>query len=159
MKSFPSAIGCHADLLSKISIVCLCACFGGGAGQALAADKLEARAVLPSSTFAQGPTSGQQLGTAPINGVIVPFLNKQPVQGFSAILDNKDGTFNVMPDNGFGALENSADFHLRVYRIRPDLKTQSGGSGEIEVLSFFELRDPDRKFRLPSPSTSPMSAS
>jgi hypothetical protein len=77
-----------------------------------AADQLEGRAVLPAATFAQGPTSGQQLGANPINGQPLPFLNKQPVQGFSAVQDNGDGTFNVMPDNGFGALENSADFHL-----------------------------------------------
>ena len=62
-----------------------------------AADKLEGRAVLPAATFAQGPTSGRQLGTNPINGQPAPFLNKQPVQGFSAIQDNGDGTFNVMP--------------------------------------------------------------
>lgn len=84
-----------------------------------AADQLEGRAILPAATFAQGPASGQQLGARPSNGLAVPFVNKQPVQGFSAALDNGDGTFNVMPDNGFGALENSADFHLRVYRIRP----------------------------------------
>jgi glycerophosphoryl diester phosphodiesterase len=110
-----------------------------------AADQLEGRAVLPAATFAQGPTSGQQLGTDPINGQPVPFLNKQPVQGFSAVLDNGNGTFNVMADNGFGALENSADFHLRVYRTRPDFKTKDGGSGAITLLGFFELRDPDRQ--------------
>ena len=112
---------------------------------ARAADQLEGRAVLPAATFAQGPTSGQQLGPNPINGQPVPFLNKQPVQGFSAVQDNGDGTFNVMPDNGFGALENSADFHLRVYHIQPDFKTKDGGSGTISVLGFFELRDPDKR--------------
>ena len=50
-----------------------------------------------------------------------------------------------MPDNGFGALENSADFHLRVYHIQPDFKTKDGGSGTISVLGFFELRDPDKR--------------
>jgi glycerophosphoryl diester phosphodiesterase len=110
-----------------------------------AADQLEGRAVLPAATFAEGPTSGQQLGTEPINGQPVPFLNKQPVQGFSAVQDNGDGTFNVMADNGFGALENSADFHLRVYHIRPDFKTKDGGSGTISLLGFFELHDPDQR--------------
>ena len=65
-----------------------------------AADTLVGRAVLPAATFAEGPTSGQQLGADPINGQSVPFLNKQPVQGFSAIRDNGDGTFWVMADNG-----------------------------------------------------------
>ncbi len=110
-----------------------------------AADKLEGRAVLPAATFSDGPTSGALLGTGPINGQSVPFVNKQPVQGFSGIANNGDGTFNVMADNGFGALENSSDFNLRVYRIRPHFETKDGGSGTIEVLSYFQLRDPDQK--------------
>lgn len=114
-------------------------------GRSLAADKLIGRAVLPAATFAAGPTSGQQLGSAPINGQPVPFLNKQPIQGFSATLNNGDGTFNVMCDNGFGALENSSDFRLRVYRIRPNFRTKHGGTGAIQVLGFFELRDPNKK--------------
>lgn len=112
---------------------------------ARAADKLIGRAVLDAATFAPGPTSGTLLGPGPINGVAVPFEDKQPVQGFSAVLDNGDGTFNVMSDNGFGSLENSADYHLRVYTIRPDFKTRTGGSGRIGVEQFIELQDPDKK--------------
>ncbi len=41
------------------------------------------------------------------------------MQGFSAVLDNGDGTFLAMADNGYGAIENSADFNLRIYTIRP----------------------------------------
>src|SRR5262245_7934190 len=100
-------------------------------------------AVLPAGTFAEGPTSGQQLGTDPINGQSVPFVNKPPVQGFSAIHDNGDGTFWVMEDNGYGAIENSADFNLRVYKIRPHFKTKDGGSGRIDIEGFIELHDPD----------------
>ena len=107
-------------------------------------DKLIGRAVLPAATFAPGPTSGRQLGAAPINGQPVPFLHKQPVQGFSAVLNNGDGSFLVMSDNGFGSIENSADYHLRVYRIRPDFETKDGGSGMIAVEGFFELRDPEK---------------
>src|SRR5262245_16342622 len=77
------------------------------------------RAVLPAETFLPGPTSGERLGTAAINGVFAPFVDKQPVQGFSAVADNHDGTFMVMSDNGFGGIENSADFNLRVHHIRP----------------------------------------
>ena len=98
---------------------------------------------MPAATFAEGPTSGQQLGADPINGQNVPFLNKQPVQGFSAIRDNGDGTFWVMADNGYGAIENSADFNLRVYKIRPHFKTKDGGSGRIDIEGFIELHDPD----------------
>jgi hypothetical protein len=43
----------------------------------------------------------------------VPFVNKQPLQGFSAIADTGDGSFMVMADNGYGAMENSLDFDLR----------------------------------------------
>jgi hypothetical protein len=106
---------------------------------------LVGRAVLPAETFAQGPTSGALLGEGPINGVEVPFERRQPVQGFSAVLNNEDGTLWVMSDNGFGSLENSSDYHLRVYRIRPDVETARGGSGEVKVLEFVELSDPDRK--------------
>jgi glycerophosphoryl diester phosphodiesterase len=122
-----------------------------GAIAALGADPappettLLARAVLPAETFASGPTSGGQLGASPINGIPVPFVNKQPVQGFSAVLDNKDGTFTVMADNGYGAIENSSDFNLRLYDIKPGFKTAEGGPGTIKVLGFTELRDPDKK--------------
>jgi len=105
---------------------------------------LRSRAVLPAATFAQGPSSGSLLGQGPINGQTVPFINKQPVQGFSAVSKNNDGTYMVMCDNGFGAIENSSDFNLRVYTIKPNFKTQKGGKGEIEVLKFFELSDPDK---------------
>jgi glycerophosphoryl diester phosphodiesterase len=106
---------------------------------------LVARAVLPAETFANGPTSGTLLGDSPINGVDVPFDRRQPVQGFSAVLNDRDGTLWVMSDNGFGSLENSSDYHSRVYRIRPDLETAGGGSGKVQVLGFVELRDPDRR--------------
>jgi len=118
------------------------------ATQAGAADapatRLEARAVLPALTFASGPPSGTLLGSAPINGVTPPF-ESQPVQGVSALLDNGDGTYLALADNGYGTLENSADFNLRAYRIRPSFETRYGGAGRIAVLKPIELRDPDRK--------------
>lgn len=124
------------------------------AGTALADNRLVGRAVLPADTFAEGPTSGQYI--AATNGRTPPFLDKQPVQGFSAVLDNRDGTFLAMSDNGFGSLENSADYHLRVYHISAGFETRFddddddgnsrfGASGQIGVLGFFELSDPDRK--------------
>jgi hypothetical protein len=84
------------------------------------------RAVLPAATFAPGPTFGTRLGNGPINGQPVPFINKQPVQGFSAVLKNDDGTYMVMSDNGFGSLENSADYNLRVYTIKPRFEKKNG---------------------------------
>ncbi len=105
---------------------------------------LAAWAALPADTIAEGPVSGNYIGEA--NGRIPPF-DGQPVQGFSAVLDNLDGTFDVMSDNGFGAITNSADYNLRVYTIRPDFRTATGGivdgSGGVEVVDFIELSDPD----------------
>jgi hypothetical protein len=103
---------------------------------------LEGRAVLPARTFAAGPTSGTLLGAAPINGVLPPFPG-QPVQGFSAVLDAGHGRYWAMPDNGYGAEENSKDFLLRMYLVEPDFATARGGSGTIAVGRHISLRDPD----------------
>ena len=104
---------------------------------------LVGRAVLPAATFADGPVSGQYLGGVLFNGQKAPF-SRQPVQGMSAVARNTDGTLLVMADNGYGSIENSADFNLRVYNVRPDYKTATGGSGAVQVLGFFELKDPNR---------------
>jgi len=107
-------------------------------------DLLIGRAVLPAASFAKGPTSGNHIGTTSINEQVVPFESKQPIQGFSAVLNNNDGTFTAMSDNGFGTLENSADYNLRLYNIKPKFRSLFGiGSGDIEVLDFIELRDPN----------------
>ena len=104
------------------------------------------RAILPSDAYQDGPPSGAAV--PPTNGVTPPFPG-QPVPGFSAVLDAGNGELWAMPDNGYGAKGNSADFLLRLYRIRPDLRTASGGSGEVEVLSHLSLRDPDGKVPFP----------
>src|SRR5262249_51974606 len=99
---------------------------------------LLARAVLPAATFAPGPISGTLISGGLVGGV----FPSQPVQGISSLVDAHDGTFLAMPDNGYGTLDNSADFNLRVYRIRPNFKTVHGGGGDIEVEDFIELHDP-----------------
>jgi len=99
---------------------------------------LVGRAVLPAATFVEGPASGALIGAN---------FSSQPVQGFSCLVDVGDGSFWALSDNGYGAIENSADFRLRIHRIRPELKTQSGGSGNVSVESYIELRDPDRKVK------------
>jgi hypothetical protein len=101
---------------------------------------LLARAILPSDAYQPGPPSGAAV--APNNGVTPPFPG-QPIPGFSAVLDAGHGEFWGMPDNGYGAKTNSADFLLRLYRIRPDFETATGGSGAVAVLGFLQLRDPD----------------
>jgi hypothetical protein len=107
---------------------------------------LLARAILPANAYQQGPPSGAFITGD--NGVTPPFPG-QPIPGLSALLDAGDGTFWAMPDNGYGAQNNSGDFLLRLYRVRPDFKTASGGSGTIAVLGFAQLRDPDKKIPFP----------
>ena len=104
------------------------------------------RAILPSDAFQPGPPSGALV--APDNGVTPPFPS-QPIPGFSAVLDAGQGEFLAMPDNGYGSKDNSGDFLLRVYRIRPEFKTAKGGSGAVEVLGFTQLRDPDQRIPFP----------
>ncbi len=112
----------------------------------IAAD-LVGRAVLPADTFITDITSGQFITSA--NGRTPPFINQQPVQGFSAVLSNGDGSYLVMSDNGFGAKTNSSDALLRFYNVTPDFKTATGGSGNVTLNSFVTLRDPDNKINFP----------
>ena len=79
--------------------------------------RLLARAILPSDAYQPGPPSGAAV--APANGVTPPFPG-QPIPGFSAVLSAGHGEYWGMPDNGYGAKGNSADFLLRLYKIRPD---------------------------------------
>lgn len=109
------------------------------AAPAAGGSTLVSRNVLPAATFADGRTSGTHLGTAPINGVQPPFVRRQPVQGFSALLPQRDGTYLGMEDNGYGAIENSADFVLRVYRLEP---TSASGAGRLRVRTHINLSDP-----------------
>ncbi|WNG29338.1 esterase-like activity of phytase family protein [Cystobacter fuscus] len=103
---------------------------------------LISRAILPAELYQSGQPSGSLV--TPDNGVTVPFAG-QPIPGFSGILDAGGGEFWAMPDNGFGTKSNSGDFLLRIYRIRPDFRTERGGGGTVEVLGFVQLRDPDGK--------------
>jgi glycerophosphoryl diester phosphodiesterase len=106
---------------------------------------LVGRAVLPAATFAGGPVSGQYAGAGPIGGQQLPFPH-QPVQGFSALLPVRGapGDYWALADNGYGSEENSADFLLRVYRIRPSLDSSSR-TGGVRVLAHVDLADPDRR--------------
>lgn len=97
---------------------------------------LEGRAVLPADTFAAGPPSGFAI-TGDTNKRTVPFAS-QPVQGFSAVLPKWNGNWLVMPDNGYGAKANSADFRLRWYEVNTDWS-----AGNIGVVGYTELSDPN----------------
>lgn len=100
-----------------------------------ASASLEGWALMPANTFADGPTSGQFASGA--GGNPLPLLNKQPVQGFSAVLAGPTaGSYLFMPDNGFGAKENSGDALLRMYAVTPDFKTATGGTGTVSAANF-----------------------
>jgi glycerophosphoryl diester phosphodiesterase len=104
-------------------------------------------AALPADTFAAGPPSGADSGDgSPIsaNGRTGPFAS-QPVQGFSAVqlASPPDGSFWLLCDNGFGSQSNSADYHLRLYRVDPSLRGSELGDGSVAVLAHIELTDPD----------------
>jgi glycerophosphoryl diester phosphodiesterase len=105
---------------------------------------LKGFASLPADTFAPGPLSGQGISA---NGRTGPFPG-QPVQGFSAVQFASPSTFWFMPDNGYGAKNNSADFLLRVYQVDPSFQgAEPGGNGTVSVnfQNFIQLGDPDRK--------------
>jgi hypothetical protein len=105
-------------------------------------------AQLPAQTFVSASEpSGSLLGTAPINGVTPPFAD-QPIQGFSGIVRNHDGSFDVLSDNGYGAKANSADFVLRIQRLAPDFDTHT-----VDVVGGINLTDPNG--RVPFPLTRP----
>ena len=103
---------------------------------------LVARAILRADAYQPGPASGALV--PPANGVTPPFPG-QPIPGFSAILDAGGGAFLAMPDNGYGRKDNSGDFLLRLYRIRPDFRSATGGPGSVSVTGFVPLSDPGRK--------------
>jgi glycerophosphoryl diester phosphodiesterase len=99
---------------------------------------LVGRATLSADYLADGPPSGA--AASPGNGRQGPW-DGQVIPGFSAMIDNHDGTFWAQPDNGFGAKGNSADFLLRNYLVRPQWDTGRKGSGDIKVLDFIEYND------------------
>ena len=105
---------------------------------------LKGFASLPADTFAPGPQSGAFI-TGTTNDRTTPF-SSQPVQGFSAVqFADLYGNYWFMPDNGYGAKANSADFLLRIYKVNPSFQGL-GGDGTVKVGNFIQLSDPDRKF-------------
>jgi len=119
---------------------------GSSATRRVTTPTLTARATLSADYSAPGPDSGAE--ATPANGRTGPFEG-QVIPGFSGVVANGDGTYWAMPDNGFGAKANSADFLLRLYLVKPAWETASGGRGAIRVQRFISLRDPDRKIRFP----------
>jgi hypothetical protein len=106
-------------------------------------------AELPADTFIPGPTSGRFID--PANDRTPPFTDLQPIQGFSALLRNGDGSYLAISDNGFATRDNSSDYLLCVYVLEPDLRTADGGTGVIHVTEIVRLSDPAR--HMPGPIT------
>ncbi|HSM68330.1 MAG TPA: esterase-like activity of phytase family protein [Xanthomonadales bacterium] len=109
---------------------------------------LQGFARLDADSLMPGPDSGHFIEADP--AVELPFRG-QPAQGFSAIVPDGNGGYLALTDNGFGRRDNSADFLLRIYFIRPDFRTAEGGSGGIRIDGFINLSDPQR--HLPWPIT------
>lgn len=100
-------------------------------------------AEIPSTYRHPGPVSGQFTGGG--NGVTPPYQG-QPIPGFSGVIPaGKPGRFLGLPDNGYGAQGNSADFVLGFYEFTPRFKTRGDGTttpGQITVNRFTPFRDP-----------------
>lgn len=95
------------------------------AGPAVA-NTLVGWAELPAATFSDGPTSGQFAftnGSSPANNP--PYVNLQPVQGFSGVLNGAQGSLQLLVDNGFGSKGNSPDALLRMYAVQVDWNSKS----------------------------------
>jgi len=134
-----------------LALILLLACVPTQVAHGAADDdspRLLGRAVLPADTFAPGPPSGTQLATAPINGRTPPFAS-QPVQGFSAVLTN-GSEYLAMPDNGFGAKANSADFLLRITASSPTSRPLAAAAARSASASSSRCAIPTAR----SPSTS-----
>ena len=128
------------------------------------AQTLSGWALLPAATFADGPTSGQFAAPNPYGTNLPPFIDKQPVQGFSGVLAGpRAGSFHMLVDNGFGGQANSADALLRAYAVQVDWRTKFGGSGTVRAADWstgrpratfdartrVQLNDANRLLRLP----------
>src|SRR5262249_3104642 len=122
---------------------------------------LTGHARIAADTYAPGPTSGQFISGGDLTTATatyhysLPLLNEQPVQGISAMAKRPvEGTFYVMPDNGFGGKPASPDALLRIYAVRPDwdngrflpVNAITGAAlSSFTSDSFISLRDPDHK--------------
>jgi glycerophosphoryl diester phosphodiesterase len=127
-------------LTASAALALLLAPAAAGAAQ----PSLEARAILPADASFVAPFPGiVNTDPAPAPG------STQPVGGFSALLNAGNGDFYAMPDNGFGSKANSRSFLLRLYKVRPKWKTESGGQGSVKILDAITLSDPDAKIPFP----------
>ena len=120
------------------------------------ANTLTGWAQIAAATFSDGPSSGQfafSNSNSPANNP--PFVNLQPVQGFSGVLAGPvAGSYTVMVDNGFGSKASSADALLRLYAVTPDWASHTVSAADFNTgallpaftaASRLTLNDADRK--------------
>ena len=99
-------------------------------------------AALPAAARWPGPTTGQFI-TASL-GVTPPFVDGQPIPGFSGLLKNDDGSWTALPDNGYGSKANSPDYLLGFYNITVDFRTAGNGTatpGPVKLNRFVGFND------------------
>ena len=150
-------------LFSAFVAVALSACGGDGpaGSEAVSVPTLIGFASLPADSYVAGPTTGHFISGADYTsatatyGYQLPFVNRQPMQGFSALANGPAaGCFYVMQDNGFGSKATSPSALLHVYAMKPDWVsgkvipanfTTCDTLATFDANSFMRLRDPDRK--------------
>jgi hypothetical protein len=116
--------------------------FIAGAALADVPHRLSGWASQSSTLRTPGPVSGRFV--TPSLGVVPPFADGQPIPGWSGLLDNGDGTFTALPDNGYGSKANSSDYIIGVYTTSVDFKTTGDGTntpGAIQNLAFIPFND------------------
>ncbi len=102
-------------------------------------------AKMPAATFSDGSTSGRFIAPNPYSTNLPPYVDKQPVQGFSGVLDGpRNNVFQFLVDNGFGSQPTSADALLRSYAVRINWRTPKGGRGDIEPADLQTGREASR---------------
>ena len=109
--------------------------------------RLSGWAEIPSTFRRPGPVSGQFQFVPPqtVNGVTPPYQG-QPIPGFSGVIPSGWPDIYIgLPDNGYGAQTNSADFVIGFYHFRPHFKTHGDDTtsrGPVSVLDFTPFSDP-----------------
>jgi len=105
--------------------------------------RLSGWAAIPSTFRNPGPISGQFATGS--NGVTPPYQG-QPIPGFSGMIPSTTrGSSFALPDNGFGAQGNSADFVIGFYEVTPAFKRDGDGTttpGSVAVHDFTPFSDP-----------------
>lgn len=128
------------------SLLAIVIILGLSAGSVAQGDafRLSGWAEIPSTYRHPGPVSGQ-FTSGPVNGVTPPY-DGQPIPGFSGMIPaRRPGRFIALPDNGFGAQTNSADFVIGIYEVTPAFKTKGDGTtsrGPVKIHGFTPFSDP-----------------